>query len=140
MKRLGIAVVFLAILFSATILFSAEPDASTPAVSAAKNWLGLVDAGKYSESWAQAAELFRNAVSQAQWEQSLAAVRKPLGALISREVLSAVPMKQLPGAPDGDYVVIQFKTSFSNKKETVETVTPMKEKDGSWRVSGYYIH
>jgi len=23
--------------------------------------------------------------------------------------------------------------------EAVETVTPMKEKDGSWRVSGYYI-
>jgi hypothetical protein len=45
----------------------------------------------------------------------------------------------LPGAPDGDYVVIQFVTSFGNKKSAIETVTPMLEKDGSWRVSGYYI-
>lgn len=45
----------------------------------------------------------------------------------------------LPGAPDGEYVVIQFETSFEKKKSSLETVTPMKEKDGAWRVSGYYI-
>ena len=57
----------------------------------------------------------------------------------SRELLSAQHMTSLPGAPDGDYVVIQFKTSFANKKSAVETVTPMLEKDGVWRVSGYFI-
>ena len=30
-------------------------------------------------------------------------------------------------------------TSFQNKKSAVETITPMKENDGKWRVSGYYI-
>jgi hypothetical protein len=45
----------------------------------------------------------------------------------------------LPGAPDGEYVVIQFGTSFENKKTAIETVTPMLDKDGKWRVSGYYI-
>ena len=45
----------------------------------------------------------------------------------------------LPGAPDGQYVVIQFKTSFENKRSAVETVTPMFGKDQRWRVSGYYI-
>jgi hypothetical protein len=44
-----------------------------------------------------------------------------------------------PGAPDGEYVVIQFETSFEKKKSSIETITPIKEKDGSWRVSGYYI-
>ena len=39
----------------------------------------------------------------------------------------------------GEYVVIQFETSFENKKAAVETVTPMMDKDGIWRVSGYYI-
>jgi ribosomal protein S17E len=39
----------------------------------------------------------------------------------------------------GEYVVIQFETSFENKKTAVETVTPMMDKDGIWRVSGYYI-
>jgi hypothetical protein len=30
-------------------------------------------------------------------------------------------------------------TSFENKKAAVETVTPMMDKDGIRRVSGYYI-
>jgi len=36
-------------------------------------------------------------------------------------------------------VVIQFQTSYENKKSAVETVTPMVDPDGEWRVSGYYI-
>jgi hypothetical protein len=53
--------------------------------------------------------------------------------------LSASYQTSLPGAFDGEYVVIQFETSFENKKSAVETVTPMKDKDGRWRVSGYFI-
>lgn len=47
--------------------------------------------------------------------------------------------KKLPGAPDGEYVVIQYESSFEHKQSAVETVTPMLDKDGKWRVSGYYI-
>jgi hypothetical protein len=36
-------------------------------------------------------------------------------------------------------VVITFETAFENKASAVETVTPMLEKDGKWRVSGYFI-
>ena len=32
-----------------------------------------------------------------------------------------------------------FDAQFENKAAAVETVTPMREKDGSWRVSGYFI-
>ncbi len=48
-------------------------------------------------------------------------------------------MTSLPGAPDGEYVVISYETSFTNKKSAIETVTPMLDKDGKWRVSGYFI-
>ena len=34
---------------------------------------------------------------------------------------------------------MQFATSFANKKNAVETVTFMREKDGIWRAAGYYI-
>jgi len=109
------------------------------AVSAAKKWLSKVDEGKYAESWKEAAEYFKNAVTKEQWEQSLQAVRKPLGKLVSREVKKQSYQRSLPGAPDGEYVVIQFQTVFENKKSAVETVTPMIDKDGSWRVSGYFV-
>ncbi len=110
------------------------------AVAEAEQWLLLVDSGKYEQSWKEAAEYFRNAVSQNKWEQSLQAVRSPLGKLISREVKSTMYKTSLPGAPDGEYVIILFDTSFSNKNSAIETVTPMLEKDGSWRVTGYYIN
>jgi hypothetical protein len=52
---------------------------------------------------------------------------------------SARYSRTLPGAPDGEYVVIQYSSQFANKASAVETVTPMREKDGSWKVSGYYV-
>ncbi|KPJ71393.1 hypothetical protein AMJ52_08655, partial [candidate division TA06 bacterium DG_78] len=62
-----------------------------------------------------------------------------LGKLVSRTVKSAKYTTSLPGAPDGEYVVIQYEASFENKQSAIETVTPMKDTDGAWRVSGYYI-
>ena len=71
--------------------------------------------------------------------QSLEAVRRPLGELVSRVLESKLYATELPGAPDGEYVVIQFTTSFANKRSAIETVTPRRHADGEWRVSGYYI-
>ena len=114
-------------------------EAEDQAVKAADEWLALVDQGEYGESWQEAATLFKSAVTVEQWEQALNASRRPLGDLKSRELKGAEYMTSLPGAPDGEYVVIQFDTSFTNKKVAVETVTPMKDEDGIWRVSGYYV-
>jgi len=114
-------------------------DKEAAAVAAAEQWLAMTDKGNYAQSWKEAAELFRNAVTQAQWAQSLQAVRKPLGRLLSRKVTTKTYKTALPGAPDGQYVVIEFASSFEKKKSAVETVTPMMDRDGKWRVSGYYI-
>jgi hypothetical protein len=117
----------------------ANETAEKRALEASDMWLKLSDSGRYSESWKTAAELFRNAISKEQWNQSLNAVRKPLGKVVKRSVKSKKYATSLPGAPDGEYVVIQYETSFEKKKSSIETVTPMLEKDGKWRVSGYYI-
>ena len=102
-------------------------------------WLSLTDSGKYADSWQEAAQLFRNAVTKEQWLSAMRASREPLGKLLSRKLKSAAYTKTLPGAPDGEYVVIQYDTSFEHKQSAVETVTPMFDKDGKWRVSGYFI-
>ena len=44
-----------------------------------------------------------------------------------------------PGAPDGEYLVIRFAASFEKKQSAIETVTPIKDADGIWRVCGYFI-
>lgn len=127
-----------------SILFSLNPIqanevAEKGAITASGAWLSLVDEGNYAESWNQAAGLFKNAVTKEQWQSTVKAVRTPLGKAVVRKLKSKKYTETMPGAPDGEYVVIQYETTFENKKSAVETVTPMLDKDGKWRVSGYYI-
>ncbi len=120
------------------VLF-AQGNATSQAQKAAESWLALVDQHSYADSWEQAASIFRGAVSKQQWQKAVGSVRDPMGKVVSRKLKSAQFTTTLPGAPDGKYVVIQYETSFENKKSAVETITPMLDKDGQWRVSGYFV-
>lgn len=133
---------------SALLLFTLWPQTATTqatqkveqlAQKSAEAWLALIDSGKYAESWDEASQMFKGAVTKDQWASTVKGARVPLGAVQSRKFKSATYTKTLPGAPDGEYVVIQYDTSFANKQSAVETITPMLDKDGKWRVSGYYI-
>jgi Protein of unknown function (DUF4019) len=135
--RLLVAVVV--ICFVASTNMQAEQTAEKAAQEAAEAWLALVDSGKYSESWNEGAQILKTAVSKEQWESTLQKVRTPLGKLDSRKLKSAQNTKKLPNAPEGEYVVIQYETSFENMKAATETIIPMVDKDGKWRVSGYFI-
>ena len=92
------------LILSVVTVNAASFEKGKAAESSAEKWLRMIDEEKYAESWKDAAELFRNAVSQEQWEQSLQAVRKPLGKLLSRTIKSKTYKTSLPGAPDGEYV------------------------------------
>ena len=107
--------------------------------SAAEAWLDLVDAEKYGESWNEAASFFKSKISKNKWTEMVGSVHEPFGALKSRQFLGAKYTTELPGVPDGEYVVIQYQASYGNKKNAVETITPMKDGDGRWRVSGYFV-
>jgi hypothetical protein len=114
-------------------------DFDPTAERAALEWLALADRGDAAASWKAAASLFRAAVTPEQWKHALSLAREPLGALVSRHLDNAKPATELPGAPDGEYVVFQFTTSFEKKRTATETVTPMRDRDGEWRVSGYFV-
>lgn len=101
-------------------------------------WLALIDRQNYSESWAQSGSLFRSRVTQQRWTEMARQVREPLGGAISRKVLSATTTRTLPRAPEADYVVLRFQTSFQAKSEAIETLTVVLE-DGQWRAVGYFI-
>lgn len=121
------------------VIAAEDVDTKMPAVAAAEAWLKLVDDGQYAGSWEQAAEYFRAVVKQHSWEDSIRPLRESLGKVTARTLKAQHHATSMPGAPDGEYVVIQFETSFENKKNAIETVTPMIDPDGVWRVSGYYI-
>jgi hypothetical protein len=136
LRQFGIALLWIGIHGSLGVA-GAAGDGVDPAIAEA--WLVQIDSGNYSRSWKEASEYFRGAVSEKGWVDALAGSRKPLGKLISMRLAKTQNAQSLPGAPDGHYVVIQFDTSFSNKKSAVETVTFVREKDGRWKAAGYYI-
>ena len=105
----------------------------------AESWLAVVDKGDYAGSYDGAASIFKLAITKEEWLQKVRAARGPLGRVISRKFKRAQYETSLPGAPDGEYVVLQYDTSFENKRSAVETITPTLDKDAQWRVSGYFI-
>jgi Protein of unknown function (DUF4019) len=116
-----------------------DSDAVGRAKVAARSWLALTDNGSYDQSWEEASSFFKAAVTKAAWSNAISAVRSPLGAVKSRKVKSAIFTRTLPGAPDGEYVVIQFDSQFEQKAAAVETVTAMLDKNGTWKAAGYFI-
>jgi Protein of unknown function (DUF4019) len=105
----------------------------------AQQWLSLIDAQKYSQSWSESASLFRSIVPQVDWIRQVESVRDPLGKLKYRQLMSLTYKNQIPGGPDGQYVVIQYMSEFENNSHAVETITPMFDIDNQWRVAGYFI-
>jgi len=114
-------------------------DKNEAAKKSAESWLAVVDKGDYAASYDEAASIFKLAITKEDWLQKVRAARSPLGKMISRKLKRMQYETTLPGAPDGEYVVIQYDTSFENKRSAVETITPTLDKDGQWRVSGYFI-
>lgn len=117
----------------------APPTQQQIAQRAAEAWLVGADAGQYGESWDAAAELFKKAVTRQQWTDALTQVRAPLGALRSRKFRASQFVTDLPNAPTGEYVVIEYDSQFANGAAMIERITPAKDPDGTWRVSGYFI-
>lgn len=138
MKR-AFAVVAFASLASLATVSAADPDPTAEATAASREWLSVVDAGQYGQSWDDAAALFKQHVSKSQWERAVGDVRKQTGALKTRAFESAQAAHQLHGVPDGDYVVIVYHSSFAEAPVATETVTPMRDADGHWRVAGYRV-
>lgn len=135
----ALAVMFVAI--AAAVQSGAADDEldTAPAMAASESWLHTVDAGRYGQSWDDAAKAFRDAVAKDKWESMVAPVRSQTGNLIARKVRTARYTREIPNAPAGEYVVIQYDSSFERIPHAVETVTPMKDPDGKWRVSGYFV-
>ncbi len=139
MNKRIIAVCVMTILFLGTNAVSKVTSEEEMSLANAKNWLAIIDNGEYAKSWDGASNIFKNALTSDMWEESLSAIRKPLGQLISRKMLKQQYHSSLPGVPPGSYFVIQFSTKFENKENVVETITMAKEKDGTWKSAGYFI-
>lgn len=106
---------------------------------AATAWLALVDVGKYAESWDAASPSFQAQVTKEQWVSAVTSARDPLGSLKSRTLKSGQHTDTLPDAPPGHYSVLVYDSNFEKTGASVETVALTQDKDGKWRVLGYFV-
>ncbi|MDE2596395.1 MAG: DUF4019 domain-containing protein [Sphingomonadales bacterium] len=111
---------------------------SAASLSAARSWAVLLDNQNWSESWVQSGMYFRSHISQEGWTASIRPVRMPLGAVTSRTFAKVTKATSLPGAPAGEYEILEFNANFANRRGAVETVVMAHEKSG-WKVVGYFI-
>ena len=141
MTRRRALLVVLAGCLSATGIGSAlaQDPRATAAQKEARSWLELTDRGDALASWRATGKQFQNSISADKWADSLKQVRSPLGAAVERTLLSTEFATSFQGAPDGDYVLLVFRSSFAKKIDSGETVTLEHEADGAWRVIGYLI-
>jgi len=116
-----------------------NPEAEKAATAAAEAWLKLADSGKYAETWDYMASNFKEDVTKSNWNIYFSSLRKPLVRMISRKLISARYTTSIPGVPKGEYVIIQYGTFFEKKRNAIETITPVLDKDGKWKVSSYRI-
>jgi hypothetical protein len=105
----------------------------------ALGFLGYLDHGRFADSYAYTGMLIRAQLDRDAFAAQVEKTRAGTGALQSRDLIDASYATTVPGAPEGQYVVLHYRSSFANRAdEAVETLTLAFAK-GYWRVSGYYI-
>jgi len=103
------------------------------------HWLGLIDHGKFDESWIAAAVVLQETIKQKEWSADLAARQAKLGRTIMRERKTESYSKTLRGAPSGDYVIVTYLTKFEKTPLVEETLAIARDAIGQWHVAGYDI-
>ena len=113
---------------------AAAPAAESEVTEAARQWLALVDAGNWKDSFAATAGSFQTLNTLDMWVSASEGGRVPLGRVLSRRLSGE---ESIPAPPHG-YQLVRFRTDFAGKAGATETLSLARE-GGSWRVAGYII-
>ena len=120
-------------LLSGSAAMAQESKEAAPARAAAEKWLKLVDAGDYAGAWNSSSADVRANTSKFFWTTLVGGVRMPLGDAQARS------LKAARAQAEGSTVTLEYASRFENDKKASETITAVREKDGSWRVAGYSV-
>jgi hypothetical protein len=108
----------------------------TAATAVAEPWLGLMDAGRVDEAWAQVAVVLRRDSSTA-W---MATLRPQTGnpyTVVGREVLTLQQSFVRPPFTFPEFVRFEFAVRYNNETLGGEELIVVHDVDGVWRVAAY---
>jgi Protein of unknown function (DUF4019) len=133
----------IAVLSLLVICFTARlalaQDAEDKARFAAEQWIVLVDDGQYDQSWTEASKTFQSATTKEDWSKKAQADRTFMGSKLARKLKEVKPVNAVKGLPSGQYIQVKYQSSYTNKKQALETVVAVNE-DGNWRVAAYIVN
>ncbi|MEM7218578.1 MAG: DUF4019 domain-containing protein [Pseudomonadota bacterium] len=114
------------------------------ATAAAQQWLALMDAQRYDDSYESAAGNLREQMGPNDWRRLNRSVRAPLGAVSARRLAKVTGTTTVPNTPPGSYVVVEFETEFDGGEAATDQsarreVLVMTEENNAWRVRAYFV-
>lgn len=98
----------------------------------AENWLKMVDAGEFAESWDGISKELKAKYAREKWQTVLQPFLGKAGKLKSRKFKSVI-------YSDSETVIVDFDSSFAKVPATTETIILKLEQDGKRRVASYSI-
>ncbi len=115
-----------------------DPDVAL-AKKAALAWLALADAGKFEETWVEAASMFQKKQTKDAWAKGLGGARPTMGKIITRTYLNHEIRTVLPELPPGKYITVRFNSVFEKHKDGAESVTLVKDGTRGFRMMSYFL-
>lgn len=111
------------------------------AQKALEDWSLLWDSGKHKESYTALANFSKSKFDEKLWATHWTGARKPFGKLKWRKLINATLTTNMTdeGKNSGQALAeFNFHSSFENEEAVFEKFILILEKDGKWRVGGYY--
>ena len=104
----------------------------------AEEFLQMVDAGKYADSWQISDPYLQKTISQPDWVAKLSKMRETFGPIAKRELDKVSFTAPAEALPDSEFIMLEYVSQFK-LKEMNEIVTVILGEDNRWRVVGYFI-
>lgn len=109
------------------------------AVRAAEAWLKLIDAGKYTEAWEEAAAITRKSIPKEQVIQGHQELARKNGKRLTRSLAGREFERMASGALSPNHVLLTYHTNFEFVGARNETLGCVLEADGRWRVETWRV-
>lgn len=104
------------------ISVSAESLSQAEAENQARGFLQLLDQGLQDQAWFAMTPAFQALNDRTRWESRQQVIRTSYGSLTFRQLRRVSYRQTFSLSPDGEYIMVQFQSSYQRKAETVETV------------------
>ena len=115
-----------------------DKEKAEKATVVAMEFLHLIDAGKYAESWQMSAVLMKERVTEKDWVEKLTKARALSGTLLERQEKDSSYSTTAVDSPEGEYISLVFDSRYQKAESVAEYITVMLD-EGHWKVAGYFI-